>query len=563
MLLGLLVIVLFMDTMYYFRAGIVFTVGRVSIVGEDVFTFTGSFLLDLVVCYIFATILSIYLCLCGRKNCLFLLFLLPGYFFLVMSHGLALFYLVILIIAVSLYMLKTTGGNSVLRGLLYGLSVLEFWKIIYLLVLGLTNQYLWFTTPLYVNIIVTYYLWPVIPFIIYVLIIYGGIRLSYEIGLITRFMGFIKEYLVKVPSKTMYIEAMGERVFSPYLFIGLALSIIIGIIPYLPTLNPKGLSLNTDWIYYYNWLKEMISGDMTVLYTRSDRPLYLLILYSVWLITRVDPRIIAVYHNIALFPLYVFSTYLLALRWSGKRTAELAAVITPFSPVFLSFIYGGFQANLFAISLVYVSLYLLMSRDKQEKIAGLFILATIMFIHEWTWTQYIIVLAIYVLAKTLHNLKYKQKFVWIDKILIIYIVVSLLVDFSKQFLFSMFSAETVFMKANIMTHHMGYVDSLHWYTTIFTGGTLDNPLFFILAVMGIDLLGLCIPGIAVILSLAPCILPWNIIMYRLVLNTPLNILAAHGLEKMNTKTRVYVLIALIGLGLWRLYSIIPGLSLTP
>jgi len=82
--------------------------------------------------------------------------------------------------------------------------------------------------------------------------------------------------------------------------------------------------VNVDWVFYYNYLNSMIKGDFNVLVTQSsrilplsDRPPYLLLLYVAWYVTRLDPRTIAVYHNIALLPLYTTSLYLLAKRWRG------------------------------------------------------------------------------------------------------------------------------------------------------------------------------------------------------------------------------------------------------
>ncbi|MCD6301558.1 MAG: hypothetical protein J7L82_05755, partial [Staphylothermus sp.] len=413
---------------------------------------------------------------------------------------------------------------------------------------------------------ISYYLWFAIPLILYIMIIYGALRVLYETSLLPNLAKRIYMHVLRLWERLrghsmQLTDSSPSSIISIYLVIGLVLSLVISILPYIPTLNPENIPVNTDWVFYYNWLRQMISGDFSVLYARSDRPLYLLFLYSIWFITRIDPKIIAVYHNVITLSLYTFSSYLLALRWADRKTAELTALITPFSPMFLSFIYGGFQANLFAISLVFISIYLIMSSSKRGFFAGLFLFWLVMFIHEWTWTQYIFVLTAYVALRMLRKLISKGGISWRDKALLYFIIFCYAVDLAKQFLFNMFSVAVVARTA-IPPARMNFIDSLHWYITIYTGGSLDNPLFYIISLLGLDLLGLSIPGLAVVLSLLPAFLPWKVITYRLLLNTPLVVLAAQGLSRVSWRIRVLLLVSLIGMGLWRLYSIIPGLSLS-
>ena len=569
-LYGLSLIILFIDTMYCLRPGIVYTVGRVSIVGNDDFTVFGTLLLDQSLFWIITIILSSIIIVSTRKKQYLFITLLGIAGFsttMYMSKWITLMLTILSVIILSIVLIHERGWRSILKNIVYGIAVFEFLKIIYLASKALTGFYPWFYSAIHTNIVITYYSWFLIPAILYFTVFYGALRILCETGLRTHIIKKICTNLSKLwrelgeRSKPI-TRSVSDSAISSYLFIGLVLSFFISILPYFPTLNPRDIPVNTDWIYYYNWLKQMISGDFSVLYAHSDRPLYLILLYSIWFVTRIDPRTLAVYHNIILLPLYTFSTYLLALKWAGRRVADITVLITPFSPIFLSFIYGGFQANLLAISLVFISIYLIMSNSKKKFLGGLLLFWLTMFVHEWTWTQYIFILTVYVFLRILKTRLEHKGFVWRDKILLCFVMISYIIDFAKQYLFNMYSAAVVVEKANIMAGPMPYVESLHWYITIYTGGTLDNPLFYATALLGLDIMGLSVPSLAVILSLLPSIMPWKIIMYRLLLNTPITVLTAHGLCRVGPKTRFLLLVSLIGIGLWRLYSIIPGLSLS-
>ena len=567
---GLSLIILFVDTMYYLRPGIAYTVGRVTVIGVDNFTVFGTILLDQIVFWAMAMLLSSAITVfTGRKQYLFITLICAVSFFAITytAKQATLMPSILAAIALSIALVQWRDWRLIPKSIVYGLGVFEFLKIIYLASKALTGIYPRLSPSVYTNIVISYYLWFIIPVALCLIIFYGVARTLYDTGVLSyilkRIHSHVSMFWRKLIEPDEPVNKPGSgTIISKYLLIGLVLSLVVGILPYLPTLNPRGISVNTDWIYYYNWLKQMVDGDFSPLYKHSDRPLYLLFLYSIWSLVKTDPRTLAIYHNIVLLPLYTFSTYLLALKWAGKKTADMVALITPFSPIFLSFVYGGFQANLMAISLVFTSIYLVMSGSKRSFFAGLLLFLLTMFVHEWTWTQYMIVLTVYVFLRILRTRLNLRRLDWRDKALLCFIVFSYIVDFGKQCLFNMFSSAIVAEKAIAMASPMPYVDSIHWYVTIYTGGTLNNPLFYATAVLGLNLVGLSIPGLATILSLLPTVMPWKVITYRLILNTPITILAAQGLCKTGEKTRLLLLVSLMGIGLWRLYSIIPGLSLS-
>jgi len=570
-LYGLSLLIFFMDFTYVFKVGIVSTVGRVSIIGYNIYLFTGSLLYDQIIFWALMMTSSTLLSLFMRSSIyvfspLTLSFIGLVIAFMRYDSWILLSLALASIAAVFIMIVKGGFIGGFIHSLLLVIAVLELFKIAYLLIKLLTGVYLsWFSVPVYVNIVIWYYLWPLVPTALIIVAVCGAFKTLLNLA------GVQVPFFFKVRSVYTYLEnlirrprAIGKVVNHgnplTYLVVGLLLSIAMGVIPYIPTLNPEQRSVNTDWIYYYSWLNSMVGNDFSVLITCSDRPLYLILLYVTWYILKVDPKAIAIYHNIALFPLHTLSLYLLARRLFGDEVAKYTALLTPFSPILLSFIYGGFQADLLAISLIYISLYLLMGSGRNV-FYGLSLFSTIMFVHEWTWMQYMFILTSYILLRLAGRALNRWKLDWRDKAILYYLPVGYVIDILKNVFLNLFSAITVVERATFIGF-MPYLDSTHFYTTIFTGGTLNNPLFYVVAMFGLSALSMNLPSLAVVLSILPTLIPWGNITYRLLLNTPLTLLVANGIVRQELQLRIYLMMSFAGIALWRLYTIIPGLPLT-
>jgi len=567
---SLALFIFFIDITYIFKTNIVVTVGRVSMVGHNIYLFTGSLLFDKIFFWMLIVFSSSALSNAMKKPSN--RFILPTISFLGLITTSVIdskwLFISLALVSIATMFIAIVGAGFV-KELIYSIAIviamIESIKIIYLLVKLIAGIYPIFTTPIYINTTFWYYLWPLTPITLIVITVYGVFRiisklLNIEVSIRFKVMRLYNK-IKNIVSTQSAEDGLMSRGLHIYLLAGLVLSIAMGLIPYAPTLNTGQRPVNVDWIYYYSWLNSMANNDFSVLASRSDRSLYLLLLYIVWFISGVDPRALALYHNIALFPLYTFSLYLLARRLLGEKVAGYTALLTPFSPILLSFIYGGFQANLFAISLVYLSLYLL-AGSRREILSGLVILFMVMFIHEWTWTQYTFILTGYVALRLIGRTLNKWSLEWRDKAIIYYLIASYIADISKNIVFNMFSATKV-VETAVKVKTMPYIDSLHFYTTIYTGGTLNNPLFYVMALLGLCSLGLDIPSLATTLSLVPALAPWSYITYRLILNTPITILVAKSIARQKPLMRALLVVLFAGIALWRLYTIIPGLSLTP
>jgi len=565
-------LILFIDVLYVLKAPIVVTAGRLSLVGINVYSFTGSLLNDQIVAWFLLAVSSLMLDIALRTSIFWgIAFLsLVGLLttFICCNAVLSMILLFASISAMLAAIIRSRLGLTTIYSMTLALAVIEALKITYLAIKLAAGVYPWFSTPLYVNIVLWYYTWPLVPVTLVVVAIYGVLKILAEalpaLNGIAQIIPFsIRRLIHKLDAlRTSRKGSNSVEVTPLFIVVGILLSIAVALIPYAPTLNPTLRPVNKDWVYYYEWLTSMIEGNFTVLKTYSDRALFLLILYTVWYVFRIDPKTVAVYHNIFLLPLYVFSLYLLAKKQFDSEVASYVALITPFSPLFLSFIYGGFQANLLAISLVFISLYLLADSQKRT-FWGLALFTLTMFMHEWTWTQFMIVVLVYVLLRVIGKSLRRWKLGWRDRALIYYLLVGYSINMAKGFLFGLHSSISVVERALMIARPMSYLDSAHFFTTIFTGGTLCNPPFYILLIFGLAALRLDLPTLAIVVPLTSTLIRWNEVTYRLILNTPLTLIAGYAMSRLGSEVRVPILVILAGIGLWRLYSIIPGLGLTP
>ena len=224
--------------------------------------------------------------------------------------------------------------------------------------------------------------------------------------LLRKYLELLKDFTPRVYSIIIKLKDSVSTLNEIYLnekialTIGLVLSIILYILPYLPTVNPRGIPVNVDWIYYHRWLNYMDrEGFMWAYYERPDRFLYLWMLYAFKHLLRVDNYTLAVYHNIVLSMVLTFSVWYLARELYGARIASLSAILAPLSHQSLAFLYGGFQANFFTLSLMYVAMALLVKPTMKRILLAIVLLAITPFMHPWTWIQVSTAIAIYSIYK--------------------------------------------------------------------------------------------------------------------------------------------------------------------
>jgi len=131
---------------------------------------------------------------------------------------------------------------------------------------------------------------------------------------------------------------------------------IVLMAPYYPWLNPRGVLVDVDHIYYWRWLQGTDWSNVTVRlleFNRGDRPLFV---GFVFLVTRLVPfRVFDVLYIAGAGALVTVLAEGVCRRlgvgeWFGFAAALLASV-----PLY--FVFGGYHANLAAMCLALITLY--------------------------------------------------------------------------------------------------------------------------------------------------------------------------------------------------------------
>jgi hypothetical protein len=371
---------------------------------------------------------------------------------------------------------------------------------------------------------------------------------------------------------------------SVYLLISVALATFVGIVGYIPTVNSNGYPLNVDWVFYYNALQKMlvsqdpISEAFKAWPMYGDRPLYMLILYTFVKIFKVDPKALCLYHNVFLFQLYTVSTYYMAKKIYGEDVACYAALIASATPNIISFIYGGFQANLFTLSLIQFAIGLMNSGKLMSIPLVALISLTAVASHIYTWIHFVPLFFLTSIA-TVIAIAIRRR---IDRFSIVKIVggaIFIAIGIAVEIL-AIRSLGTL-KKINIYylwsqiekgLANLGKLkfqdiwNSMEFYLNIYTGGSLNNPLYWLLLAISttsipfnIDTFSFTYASITSSL-LALAINP--LYTYRILINTPTAPVTAYILTKLSRWERILLIVSLYSITITKILSYIPGLKLT-
>ena len=437
---------------------------------------------------------------------------------------------VLIISVLALYVATTKLNYTILEGLTILLVTIEFLSLLFwiTLIIGYTIR------PLEVLAVLSTSIWGSIQWatpILLLLILYSWILNP----LIQKYIDLLRRY---APRVYYMIFRLRKSIDSPIsisfnekilLFLGLILSIILYTIPYLPTINPRGVPVNVDWIYYYRWLNNMDKeGFMWAFYERSDRFLYLWILYGLKQLLHIDNYVLAVYHNIALSLILTLSVWYFVKELYGSRIAGLAALLTPLSHQSLGFFYGGFQANHFTLSLMYVAMGLLVKPSPTRIIMSTIILALTPFMHPWTWIHMVSAIVIYILYTWIKHRKVSSS----HKIVIAAIIV---IALTRQLIggWVLQPLRVIEPSPQRIQGTLPLVKGLLHGFSYYLWGVLNIPLLYIYVVLALyafnksmDLLRSIYVASSIILPIAG-----TVPLIRLAINTPFEIDAVNVMSR--------------------------------
>jgi hypothetical protein len=180
------------------------------------------------------------------------------------------------------------------------------------------------------------------------------------------------------------------------LAISLATSFLLALFPYRPDMNPTGSLVGIDSPLYVTWINQMLARPFPQALQYSfvegldgSRPLLLVLLYM-FASLGISPAQIMEYLPALLVPLLSLSTYIFVRYGHGSQSlAGLTALFTPFSFYLTVGLWGGYYANILALTFVFLFLTLLLTFSKSPsapKYCAMLALSIALFLtHPWTW----------------------------------------------------------------------------------------------------------------------------------------------------------------------------------
>jgi hypothetical protein len=324
------------------------------------------------------------------------------------------------------------------------------------------------------------------------------------------------------------------------------LSVTIGLIPHLATVNPHNQEVGSDSPDYVIWMKELTnSNDIQEVVHRafvtpglSDRPISLLFLFAIVKTLPTDPSYTIDHLPIILGPILVLAVFFLTREITSSDTASLlSSFLTAISFHTLIGMYSGIYANWIALIIGYLSLVFLIRFLKVPNKLNLtvfsILLILLVFAHVYTWTILALFASIFLVVMYKLNSYQKKSII----ILLTVILFSVAVDAIRSNLTG-FSGG---IESDIGSAHASGLGqlSLIWEnltdtTQNYSGGIFGNFIIFSIAVYWFSRSNSRdISSIFILIFLAIAILPLlfgdGTIQSRMLYDIPFQIPAAIGL----------------------------------
>lgn len=352
-------------------------------------------------------------------------------------------------------------------------------------------------------------------------------------------------------------------------YAGLVLAVLVPLIPYVPSINPQQIPVNTDWVIYYEGLLNMDDKGLKYAFEFmwGSRPLYILAIYHTCKFFSIDFKAFSIYHNIVLLPLYAISLWFLAKSMFGEKIATYTLLITPLTPMYLGFILGGLQANLFTLTLLNTALavYFKVKSIKSIPITTLLLIIAVMS-HPWVTFQYIAIITTYVI---LCLVVFKRKHIPLGiSLAIAFIFIAFCTLKIPSIINAVFSPLHRHLISYGLEKYMLKIlkapQTLYFAVTIYLWGALNNLIYPILAIYGLEedsKYFLVTSTAATALILFPLSYSHTFIN-RLLLNTHIPVLAACTMAKLSKRGKIAIFTLMLVHTLRTLVTTIPNSELS-
>jgi hypothetical protein len=282
-----------------------------------------------------------------------------------------------------------------------------------------------------------------------------------------------------------------------FLLLFVLMSVTIALIPHQSNINKDNQQIGVDTDYYVRWINPLIQSKNLQEFLEQtfveqppafhgDRPLTLIILFTITKIINNTVDLIYIFEllPVILGPALVLIVYFLTRELTSKNdiASLLASFMTAVSFHMLIGIYAGYYANWLAIIVGYSSFVFLIRYLKKPSRLNLTVYSTLLilllFSHTYTWTIFIIVMALFLVIML------KPKYYCKRTIIVILLVISssIVIDVARMAITGSSSGiERVIQDAKEKTGFMQFPlrwNNLTYSTHIYVGGQLSNFIIF-------------------------------------------------------------------------------------
>jgi len=221
------------------------------------------------------------------------------------------------------------------------------------------------------------------------------------------------------------------------LIVAMTATVLLGVFPYWPGLNPNGSIVGTDTPVYIEWTRQMLARPfpqaISYAFSGADsgfRPVPLILFYLIASLG-VRPEQVVEFSPVILGPLLSLSSFIFVRTGSGDNgAAAIAALVTSFSFDVTVGIWAGYLANWLGmiIAFFFLAAFFWFERSKGKTIVIPLILLSLALLltHPWTWALILTTAFFFALTRPRDERRL------LTTSTIVLIAVGIIVDFAKN-----------------------------------------------------------------------------------------------------------------------------------
>ena len=241
------------------------------------------------------------------------------------------------------------------------------------------------------------------------------------------------------------LKEIRSRTIIICLSLNIFLSIILGVIPHMPSVNKDEQQIGTDSSKYVKWTNALFLSNSTANFTRQaffvqssgERPLSLITIYGILKLLGEQNSLISIeYLPLALGPLLVLVIYFLTLELTSNHKASLfASFLSAISFQTIIGIYAGYYANWISLIVGYSSFFFLIKflKERAKKNLFLFSILTIatLLSHQYTAIIFAIIMVTFLVIISLTGRHFKFYSLASITALILVVLIPVVVEIGK------------------------------------------------------------------------------------------------------------------------------------